>query len=49
MGASNNEDFFVSVRKHRTENRSVRSVHEDLSTELTPQSQKKTIIRNAHV
>ena len=65
MGASNNEDFFVSARKHRTddcmdaggramhgaiaENRSVRSVHEDLSSELTPQSQKKTIIGNAHV
>ena len=46
-GTSKNSDFFVSARKHRTENRSVYSIHEDSSTELTPQSRKKTIFRGA--
>ncbi len=38
-------DFSASVRQHRAENRSVYKIREDLSTELTPQSQKKTIYR----
>ena len=37
----------MSARKHRTENRSVYDIHEDSSTELTPQSRKKTIFRGA--
>ncbi len=48
MGVSNNSDFFVSARKHRAENRSVYNIHEDLSTELTQQSRKKTIIEGVH-
>ena len=47
QGTSKNSDFFVSARKHRTENRSVYDIHEDSSTELTPQSRKKTILRGA--
>ena len=47
MGTSKNSDFFVSARKHRAENRSVHRVHEDLSTQLTQQSQKKYIFRGA--
>ncbi len=35
--------FFVSARKPRTENRSVYSIHENLSTGLTPQSRKKAV------
>jgi len=35
------EDFRVRSRKYRTENRSVQSVHEDLSTELTQRSREK--------
>ena len=46
-GISKNLDFFVSARKHRTENRSVYDIHEDSSTELTLQSRKKTIFRGA--
>jgi hypothetical protein len=42
---SKNSDFFVSARKYRAENRSVREVHEDSSTELTPQSREKCILR----
>ena len=48
MGTSNNSDFFVSSRKHRAENRNVYKIHEDLSTELTPKSRKKTIIGDFH-
>jgi septum formation protein len=75
QGTSKNSDFFVSARKHRTddcmdaggrvkqdartENRSVYDIHEESlprersecfgysSTELTPQSRKKTIFRGA--
>jgi len=43
QGISKNSNFFVSARKHRAENRSVHGVHEDSSTELTPQSRKKCI------
>ena len=46
-GASENPDFFASARKHRAQNRSVYAIHEDSSTELTPQSRKKTIFRGA--
>jgi hypothetical protein len=54
MGISKNSDFFVSARKHRAENRSVLEVHADrpgwrTSTELTRQSRKKRIFRDAHV
>ena len=38
-----NSDFFVRVRKHRAENRSVYQIHEDSSTELTQLSRKKRI------
>ncbi len=33
----------MSARKSRTENRSVYSIHEELSTGLTPQSRKKAV------
>ena len=36
-----------SPSNHRAENRSVHGVHEDSSTELTPQSRKKCIFRGA--
>jgi len=44
MDSSINSDFFVSARKHRAEDRSVYIIHDGLSTELTPQSRKKTIL-----
>ena len=34
----------MSVRKPRAEDRSVQGIHEDLSTELTRQSRKKTML-----
>ena len=37
----------MSARKPRAEDRSVHAVHEDLSTELTPQSRKRTVFRGA--
>lgn len=50
-GASKNEDFFVSARKRRALNHNVymicRFAAPDSSTELTPQSRKKTIFRSA--
>jgi hypothetical protein len=46
-GASKNSDFFVSARKHRAENHSVQVLHEDSSTELTPQSREKCIFSGA--
>ncbi len=46
-GISINSDFFVSVRKRRAQDRSVYDIHEDLSTEPTPQSRKKAINRGA--
>ena len=46
-GSFKNSNFFVSARKHRAQNRSVYGIHEDSSTELTPQSRKKCIFRAA--
>jgi hypothetical protein len=55
QGTSKNSDFFVSARKHRTENRSVYDIHEESlprersecfgysSTELTPQEWHKDV------
>jgi len=37
----------LKARKHRTETRSVQSLHKELSTELTPLSGKKAIFRDA--
>jgi hypothetical protein len=46
-GVAKNSDFLVSARKHRAENWNVLEVHEDSSTGLTRQSQKKCIFRDA--
>jgi acyl transferase domain-containing protein/3-hydroxymyristoyl/3-hydroxydecanoyl-(acyl carrier protein) dehydratase len=48
MSASENRNFFVRARKERAQNRSVYTIHEDSSTELTPLSRKKDIFRSAH-
>jgi len=37
--------LYISARKHRAQDHSVYSIHERLSTELTPQSREKTIKR----
>ena len=47
MGNSKNDDFFVSARKPRAQDRSLYEINEDLSTELTPQSRKRTVCRGA--
>ena len=49
MGVSKNSNFYSKARKHRTETRSVDGLHEELSTELTPLSDKKAIFRGAHM
>lgn len=46
MGVSKNGNFFVivNIRNYRTENRNVSGLHEDMSTELTPQSRKSAFL-----
>ena len=46
-GISENLDFCVRARKHRSQNRSVCAIHEDSSTELTPLSRKKMVSGDA--
>ena len=43
QGSTINLNFFVSAKKIRAEDHSVYNIHEDLSTELMPQSRKKAI------
>lgn len=47
LGPSKTSHFCLSARRHRSDNRCVRGVSEDLRTELRPQPGKKCNFRDA--